>query len=315
MTVRLLLTNKHKMKHLLILLFSIASLSSHASYWYVNSSEAPDSDFTTLQDAINSNMVSKGDTLYVAKSTMYESTVLNKALTIIGPGYNLRDTTNGETLSLAALVWNLKVTSKANGAVIEGLSIVNSLTLQNVENIKIIKCKIKHIKTSEQKICKHATITSCYIFGSLKANISESYVYKNSIILPTDETISLGSNCMINENIILGNAESPLLETTNSSITKNTIINTAACKENAAEIGYKFKNINIQKNGEIDNQVYNNVFSAIAGVPNHTDRLNIYITPDKKKDKKKKLMNQSKEQELFNALNSLYDILQLPNNY
>jgi len=293
----------------------ISSINCFSNYWHINSTDSTKADFSTLQEAINNYQVKHGDTLYVAKSTMFESTVLNKMLTVIGPGYELCDTTDGASLSLTSILWGLNILSKGNGSRICGLTITGDLALQQVDNITIKNCKIKNINSYHKEANKNMRFESCYIHGSLNANISESYFTKNIFVLPENMTINIGRNCMLNKNIIIGKAEKPLLSTTNSSVTNNTIINTAVCKEDAIDFGYNYKNLNIGKNGNAENQVYNNIFSAVPGIPTHNDQLNTYITPEiegKYRSKKKK---SGREQELFDALNSLYSILQLPRNF
>lgn len=298
-----------------LFIFLTISLHAFSNYWYVNSRDTSNVDFSTLQQAINSYLVSNGDTIYIAKSTMFERTILNKMLTIIGPGYTLSDTIEGNSISLTSIVWGLSVLSKANGSRIEGLTITGDLSLNETDNIKISNCKIKNIINASKITNKNMTFESCYIHGKLNADISGSYFSKNIFVLPENTTISIGRNCMLNENIIIGKAERPLINTHNSSVTNNTVINTAVCNENAVSFGYNYPNLNIGKNGSTDNQVYNNTFSAIPGVPNHNDPMNTYISPKQEKLKTNKKHSNDKERDLFNALNSLYNILQLPRNY
>jgi len=117
---------------------------SNATVWRVNNRANMDSDFATLQDAINGS--SAGDTLYIGGSTFsYGHGVFDKQLVVIGNGYWLDENDTTQAFKQNSQVGKLTFNAGSEGSIVQGLYIYYSSQQQfylitiNTDSITIKK--------------------------------------------------------------------------------------------------------------------------------------------------------------------------------
>lgn len=135
----------------LLLLFAFALFTGDilmADTWRVNNNplytDGCDHCFSQLQDAVNSTMVSPGDTIHIEASTLeYEGVDIDKKLVIIGPGYFL-DENNGlqQNQLHATVAGDINLNAGSEGTVLIGLRIKKAYASINIytDNITVKRC-------------------------------------------------------------------------------------------------------------------------------------------------------------------------------
>lgn len=133
--------------------FLLLSMASHATVWRVNSiprfATTCATCKTVLQDAVT--LANPGDTIHVeAATTAYGGIVVNKTLTIIGPGYNhgvaATQNPNLQADPKYAKISGITFSSLAENSVISGIYIMHNSTgggtglLINASHITVDRC-------------------------------------------------------------------------------------------------------------------------------------------------------------------------------
>lgn len=216
---------------------SLFSNNVDARSWRINSKPEAKANFGSINDAMASADVLDGDTLYLDPATMLTGTqTVTKQITIIGPGYFLKDAVAQEATvnELVVMASNVKVEG-CNLYVFKGLNGYGSSPDQ-CNNITIERCKIKDCGISYN----NTKVYSCYI-----SEILHNRVYSSTKVINVEV-----SNCII-LSYITGFA--------NSSITNNTILNSAGTEALKNITGSKIaNNIIINKYGNYSNQTIAN---------------------------------------------------------
>ncbi|MEO6683321.1 MAG: hypothetical protein ABIN48_10925, partial [Ginsengibacter sp.] len=116
------------MRKILLALTSIFVLSTFAQAqksWRLNNIPGLNADFSTLSDAVNSENVLPGDTIYIESSpNNYSGTIIKKRLIILGTGYFLSDVHNSKTQwnkAEATISGNLTFDPGTMGSVLSGV--------------------------------------------------------------------------------------------------------------------------------------------------------------------------------------------------
>jgi len=134
-----------------ITLLSISFLSGnllHADTWRVNNNslytDGCDHCFAELQDAVDSPLVSDGDTIHIeASSTDYEGADINKQLVIIGTGYFLDENLFLQQNQFPAnFAGNLNLDPGSEGTKLIGIRVqANNRSIKiYTSNIEIVRC-------------------------------------------------------------------------------------------------------------------------------------------------------------------------------
>jgi hypothetical protein len=132
----------------MIMAFMFCSDSLLANIWRVNNNDLYTNGcehcFSSIQDAVNSVLVSPGDTLHVEASLLdYEGADINKSLTIVGTGYFLDENLSLQQNQVSATISSdLNLVEGSEGTVLEGLRIKGAYAGIHiyVNNITISRC-------------------------------------------------------------------------------------------------------------------------------------------------------------------------------
>lgn len=217
---------------------SLFSNNVDARSWRISSKPEAKANFGSINDAMASADVLDGDTLYLDPGTMLTGTqTVTKQITIIGPGYFLKDAAAQEATvnELVVTASNVKVEG-CNLYVFRGFNGYGS-RLDQCNNITIERCKIKDCGIAYN----NTKVYSCYI-----SELLHTRAYSSS-----DKAINVEvSNCII---------LSYINSFANSSITNNTILNSANIEALKNITGSKIaNNIIINKSGSYSNQTIAN---------------------------------------------------------
>lgn len=179
------------MKYLsLLVLVSGIATSTQAKSWRVNNNAGVAADFTSLGNAINSNYVTAGDTIYVEPSAndyANGGAILNKKLVIIGPGYfldpgNTTSPGNGglQALPLEAHCAWFAITAGGNDSKIMGIT-SNGIYLRNASNIVIERVRFASVLQFEQGTNTNITVRKCFFNNNAAINHSSAATASNFV--------------------------------------------------------------------------------------------------------------------------------------
>ena len=251
-----------------------------ASSWRIGASTYMP-HFTSISEAMSSENVQDGDTLYLDPGISLASSTVTKAVTIVGTGYFLSDYAQSGS-SIAGLNLN------AENIKVEGCGISGTVNI-NSPNICLERCYVNGcIDMNNQN---NTTIKQCYIHSTMGATIvnGENSTIENNIIRLnfssnlysayktggiTDNTIKSLSHCIIRNNYIerynsctsIGSASVyktfyyayVLNDVSNCEITNNIILNLSWFWDN----GNKYYSYSYTYSTLPDCTVYHNLFSS-----------------------------------------------------
>lgn len=209
---------------LIVALFVVAQ-GVTAKSWRINPTLTAKANFTSFALAMESEEVMDGDTIYLDPGITLGESTITKAVTIIGPGYNLDDPTKESKIleKLAVKVEQVKVLG----------CIISTIEL-SVGNFTVENSKFNHLRSFDKS--GNVIINSCYIVGQLGGN-NQSFggpkLYcevSNCIILGTISTLSYST---IANNVVL--SHSPCAEIANSNFINNIFISTSPNYADIAE--------------------------------------------------------------------------------
>jgi len=214
---------------LALLVACIAPALASATVYTVSNLPGQPAQFTTIQAAVDAS--SAGDTIYVTGSSVFynESVILNRRLTVIGPGY-------ASPLSPSAhinqiLLDTIPSVSGGSGSKFIGLQLDQLYGYYSGvthTNITVERCHLQYVLiASGQTEPQSWTIMHCYIVGylqcatngALTANISNNIFYEPASI----GSAGLTSNVLISNNIFIGNGASTSFSDLNNAVISNNI--------------------------------------------------------------------------------------------
>ena len=177
-----------------------------ASSWRIGTSTYKP-HFTSISEAMSSENVQDGDTLYLDPGISLASSTVTKAVTIVGTGYFLSDYAQSES-SIAGLNLN------AENIKVEGCSITGTVVI-NSPNICMERCYVNgYINMNNQE---KTVIKSCYVYCNSRASNSISgglnSILENNLIFlyysgvsssatAYNATINNMSGCILKNNYI-----------------------------------------------------------------------------------------------------------------
>ena len=259
------------MKKFFTLMTAVVLLSSaaEAKNWRINNDPAAKADFLSIDAAMASTDVYAGDVLYLDPGCRLPAQTISKGVTIIGTGYNLKET---EEAMVAG------ITIKANDIKLTGINVSGRINWPNnyssFHNITIERCKFQGLIThdyssSSEYKCYGVKIIGCYVTGDINGGRANSpLTVRNSIILGRVGSINNG---IITNNVIIystgtstnNNQSFPLNYTTNSTITNNIIINPTTHTTTTDNVVTNWSHQTIYNTAITDyNTITNNVLST-----------------------------------------------------
>lgn len=227
------------------LMMLLTVMSAEAKYWKIGPSSVTGMDFASINAAMSSSEVSKGDTLYLDQyyNESSEQTV-NKKVVIIGTGY---DTSLTDEQVVATLTNTLHL--KTNGVVVKSVKL-NSVYFYN-EDCILDRCYATYIYTASTTAgINH--VYSCYIKGYIQGYSSSSfskYDIQNCLIIDTSTiTLSYFDSSIIKNNTLINtntnwssNINSYAIGyITNTEITNNILLRTYSSAYNYLMYGSVF---------------------------------------------------------------------------
>ena len=241
----------------------LLSSALQARTWRINNAPEAKADFTSINEAMASADVVGGDVLYLDPGCHLPSQTINKSVTIIGNGFNLRSDEMESSIN--------GVRIQCKDVVMKGVNINGSYeaTNTNYTGLVIERCKVGNI-TSYGPL---AHIASCYITGTVAGagGSNGSLRLYNNIILGNVCQINYG---VIRNNIIIYNPNSTytdyyyycLYGVENSTIIDNIILNTntrTSVDGNGQTVTYNHQTIH-NNSASYGNDIKHNIFSNDA---------------------------------------------------
>lgn len=200
--------------HLLIALMFLCSLSVQAEKFTVDNTideSVPEENlFKTLEEAYN-RAINVNDTIYVQGSaTTYESLVIERPITLIGPGYFLEENANSQAIKQPASILRIFCNAGSEGSKIIGMNLTQS-------NLGYIRLRTNDI-----------LIKNCYVGSSILLEgtaVSDIMVIGN-YFANTSLALTQGANPLVSfyfaNNIIIGDFEIP--DATTGTIINNVFV-------------------------------------------------------------------------------------------
>ncbi|TCD26902.1 hypothetical protein EZ456_10235 [Pedobacter psychrodurus] len=178
------------MKKLLLIALTLFVMQANAVVHTVNNVTGGGAQFTTINAAIAA--ATMGDTIYVHGSPIVYAAfnILDKKLTIIGPGWAPQKNNPVRAIIFSATIKNSGATSAvatSNGTELQGLVFnntisfsANSINERGVSNIRLDRCELRNGIESSGYDANNYIIENCYISGSVaRISLSTSNSYSN----------------------------------------------------------------------------------------------------------------------------------------
>lgn len=194
--------------------------TGYAAVWQVDNTTTHDADFTSIQDANDSESVLDGDTLYVSGSVAsYGYIYLTKQLQLIGPGYFLDENQGQQANILPAKFSSISFKEGAAGASVSGLS--GGHIYIYVSNITIKRNQFYGISTAANNISNVIIHNNYSVYNSENIKINSSncanfiisnniivhnYSSRTAILMGSTSSASIYNNTMIGGNFIIHNS-------------------------------------------------------------------------------------------------------------
>lgn len=220
------------MKHLLFLLALLLScMSASAKSWRIGPASVVGMDFASINAAMSSTDVTKGDTLFLDQY-YYESNTqtVSKQVTIIGTGY---DTTLSDE-GVVSYVYGTLIL-KADKIVVKSMHVVD-VHLYNNDCI-IDRCYVTSIRGMQNSGMNH--IYSSIIYGNIVSDVSSSPAQvdlQNCVVRNSDNCLYYLDNSIIKNNVLINSRSNSnyssyyyvCYQVTNSEISNNIILQTSS---------------------------------------------------------------------------------------
>ena len=164
--------------------------SATAKSWRINNNAAAAPNFANINEAMNSSLVTAGDTLYLDPGTSLTGTqTVNKQVTIVGPGYFRTDTPH----AFAYLQGNLSI--EAARTKVEGIIMSKASIYVKALNVTIERCKFNVIEIGTSGWnAQYTSIRQCYgnyVYGRGKTSNESAYCkIENCIFLDGDPCVT-----------------------------------------------------------------------------------------------------------------------------
>jgi hypothetical protein len=262
-----------------LILFAIASLSSNAKVWRINSTPGTSPDFISCQAALSSASVVNGDTLHIEGSaTAYSGFILDKRLVIIGTGYFISGTDANTGLQASPYSSHfdggvIAFDSSSSGSVLMGLENIYMGVGPNLgsatDNITVTRCYLTNL-TSYYAITPNTMmegwkINKCWVnnFG-LSSLVIRNWEFTNNLIATMDVANNGNLNNLVRNNVIRGGINLFSAYFSNNIITGTTFATVNVTIKNNISTGTNLPAGNGNINGSTDAAL----FQGLAGNTN-----------------------------------------------
>ena len=159
-------TNKKIVVALATLLLAGAANTVNAKSWRIHNLSAFAPNFTSINEAMESEQVQDGDTIYLDPGCILTSEQrVTKRVTVIGPGYFMKERTYG-----IAFI-NHYLYMQTEGSKVEGVRIDHLVIAANLVTVE--RCRINNQIYASGNNAQMATIRQCYLMnGNSSIHIS-----------------------------------------------------------------------------------------------------------------------------------------------
>ena len=189
-----------------LLMLLVAATGTQAKSWKIGPASVTGMDFASINAAMNSSIVSAGDTLYLDQyyNESQEQTV-TKRVVIIGTGY---DTSLTDEQVVARMTSNL--TLKTNNVIVKSVRLDCPVSFYS-SNCVIERCYIGNLIKTMSTTAGMNRIYSCYIHARIEGYSNEypsKYDIQNSVLIddyfgnPSYHNIAYIAESIINNNVI-----------------------------------------------------------------------------------------------------------------
>ncbi len=267
------------MKHLFTFVFScLLTTLSAQNTWIVSNVPGFDADFTDLQTAINS--ATAGDILLIQGSAAsYGNVTITKPLVLSGPGYFLAQNPQTQAQLSEATLGTLLIDNGGSGCIVEGLSILQGIALDSVNNVIIQSCRVESqypyytyygltANYSQSTVVRNCYFSNTY-YAAILCNSPSSCIISNNIISNTGGGGIAGSNCIIENNVFAPT-------TFNNSYPYPVNVNASTVQNNIFSVGYAI----VATNSSVVNNLFAGGFNGgiiINGNQEYVDMSTVFI--------------------------------------
>ena len=260
----------------------------NATSWRVCSKPEAGANFLSVHDAVPSNSVFAGDTLYIEPGHIENWDnygYITKRLIIIGPGFLLTQNNISTINPEEAIFTGSNMTISANGTYIYGCKFLNTLAI-NANEIVVGNCMFTSGLTIGS--VSGVIIRNCF-FNNANIDVYESYAnsctIENNIVFGkiVKRTVGFGSyaygywnNCVFKNNTVVSNATNYIFHSMkNCEIYNNIVINTSdeystTTNSNQTVDTTWYRNYTMYAFPSNGNNVYNNILSS-ASIPGYAN--------------------------------------------
>lgn len=216
-------------KFYLVLAALILQGTVNATSWRVCSKTEAGANFTSVADAVASNLVFAGDTLYIEPGHVEKGGTLHisKSLTIIGAGYFLVDNNINAMNIEPSLFSNSETYLNAEGTNVYGCTFVHTLKVNSNTHViagNLLNDGLWLNNSCENTIQNNMIKTFLYPYGTVESNTIENNIIQGQI----RSDGASWSNCVFRNNTVIDAVENNYVARnfSNSNIYNNIIINT-----------------------------------------------------------------------------------------
>ncbi len=227
------------MFRLLLPLLLCSFLTQSQNILRVNNNMGVNAPYTTISAAMAD--AGANDIIMVEGSlTVYDNLIINKKVTIVGPGYFLQENLNLQGSPSSASLSTISLAAGSDGAAFYGLNITGNISIADnvpANNITVSNCRIGALALSgtvNNFLVSRCYITNTLIFSNLSqftgAIVSNNYMggfgqgRGTTLVTLTQNVIAGGIsaafNCDIRNNIFTGTSFAGL----NGSVVKNNVL-------------------------------------------------------------------------------------------
>ena len=245
-------------KIVLMLTLLVATVGAEAKYWRIGPSSVAGMDFASINDAMSSANVQKGDTLYLDQWYNGDEQTVTKQVVIIGTGYATSQTDEQVVAKVSTL--NLK-TNKV---------MVKSVRLEKVyfynDDCTIDRCYVATTIQTKSTTAGKNNVYSSYITGNLSGYGSSNYSQfdiQNCVFNygHYSDLLTYLTNSTINNNTLIHKNYNYILESIdNSVITNNFLLNISHSRY------YDYTIKSTGSTNTIEHNILSNT-SALSGFP------------------------------------------------
>lgn len=204
----------------LIMFAAVISVSlfcgtAQAEIWRINNDPEAKANFLSINDAMASESVVKGDILYLDPGCSLPSQTVTKEVTILGTGFNLPEARDAKVESITMKCANGKIT---------GVNVTGTISV-SAKNVTVERCRARGISVGSEA----SKIINCYVVGWVdhSSYALHSFVSNNIIVGQVKGLY----NSTFSNNVVIFEGEYYdwlLSSVNNTTVSNNVLINTSS---------------------------------------------------------------------------------------